>query len=180
MFLGDGQFQDRTAELKLRLRLWEAREVSEIIAKILGHQHSGPLRRRKREMQPHTDEQRLDGQWIDQQSHERTSGWSSAGLRRLSEKLKHSPDPAELGPRSSSHQCRMCQGGAGCLGWWKVQSSARRNKGTRAQQNRYRVARARQIGAHECSGPHRQTTRTSGRSRLLRRSRTEEASVSRT
>ena len=43
---------DRKAELKLQLRLWEAGEVSELIAKILGQQHSGPLRRRKRVMQP--------------------------------------------------------------------------------------------------------------------------------
>ena len=49
---------DRNAELKLRLRPWEADEVSELIAKTLGQQHSGPLRRRKQVMQPQTDEQR--------------------------------------------------------------------------------------------------------------------------
>ena len=48
---------DRNAELKLRLLLWEAGEVSELIAKILEQQHSGPLRRSKRVMQPQTHEQ---------------------------------------------------------------------------------------------------------------------------
>ena len=47
---------DRNAELKLRLR--EAGQVSELISKILEQQHSGPLRRRQRVMQPQTDEQR--------------------------------------------------------------------------------------------------------------------------
>ena len=75
---------DRNAELKLRLRLWEAGEVSELFPKTLGQQHSCPLRRRKRVMQPQTYEQRgkqacalklrdlLVKPW--------TRGWSSAGL----------------------------------------------------------------------------------------------------
>ena len=49
---------DRNAELKLRLRMWEAGEVIELISEILEQQHSGPLRKRKRIMQPQTDEQR--------------------------------------------------------------------------------------------------------------------------
>ena len=44
--------------MKLRLRLWEAGEVSDLISWILEQQHSGPLRRRIRVMQPQTDEQR--------------------------------------------------------------------------------------------------------------------------
>ena len=41
------QGTERNAELKLRLRLWQAGEVSELMSKILGQQHCGPLRRRK-------------------------------------------------------------------------------------------------------------------------------------
>ena len=37
------QGTDRNAELKLRLRLREAGEVSELISRILGQQHSGPV-----------------------------------------------------------------------------------------------------------------------------------------
>ena len=49
---------DRNAELNLRLRLWEAGEVSDPVSLILEQQHSGPLRPRIRVMQPQTDEQR--------------------------------------------------------------------------------------------------------------------------
>ena len=49
---------DRNAELKLRLQLWETGRVSELISQILGQHHSGPLHRRKRVIQPQTDEQR--------------------------------------------------------------------------------------------------------------------------
>ena len=49
---------DRNAELKLRLQLWEAGEISELIGGKLGQQLSGPLRRGKRVVQPQTDEQR--------------------------------------------------------------------------------------------------------------------------
>ena len=48
----------RNSELKLRLRMWETGQVSDLISKILGQQHSGPLCRRIREMLPQTDEQR--------------------------------------------------------------------------------------------------------------------------
>ena len=37
---------------------WETGEISELIGRVLGPQHSGLLRRRKRTMQPQTDEQR--------------------------------------------------------------------------------------------------------------------------
>ena len=43
----------------------------------------------------------------------------------------------------------------------------------------YCVAPARQTGVQECSGLHMRPSRTSGRSRLFRRCRAEEASVSR-
>ena len=49
---------DRNAELKLRLQLWEAGEISFLIGRVSGQQHSGPLRRRKTTMQPQTYEQR--------------------------------------------------------------------------------------------------------------------------
>ena len=43
--------------MKHRLQLWEAREIHELVGRVLGQQHSGPLRRRKRTVQPQTDEQ---------------------------------------------------------------------------------------------------------------------------
>ena len=49
---------DRNSELKLRLRMWETGQISDLISKIQGQQHSGPLRRRTRSVQPQTDEQR--------------------------------------------------------------------------------------------------------------------------
>ena len=38
---------DRNVELKLRLQLWEAGEINELVGRVLGQQHSGALRRRK-------------------------------------------------------------------------------------------------------------------------------------
>ena len=38
---------DRNSELKLRLGMWDAEQVSELVSRILEQQHSGPLRRRK-------------------------------------------------------------------------------------------------------------------------------------
>ena len=64
--------------------------------------------------------------------------------RKARQTLDHSPDPAELGQRNSSHLCGMCRGGACCWERWQVRSSAERDEGVRAQQNRYRVAAARQ------------------------------------
>ena len=48
----------RNVELKLRLRMWEEGQISEIISKIQGQQHPGPHRRTNRTMQPQTDDQR--------------------------------------------------------------------------------------------------------------------------
>ena len=49
---------DRNSQLKQRLHLWEAEQVSVLIGKVLGQQNSRPLRRTARRVQPHTDEQR--------------------------------------------------------------------------------------------------------------------------
>ena len=95
-------------------------------------------------------------------------GGSSARLRRLSKELDYSPDSTELVPRNSSHQCGMRRGRASCSGRWQIQSTVKRDEGTRAQQNRCRVDLARQTGAHECSRPCRLTSRISGRHHLLR------------
>ena len=118
-----------------------------LFPRYLVQQHSGPLHKRKRVMQPQTDEQRetslrLDSQKIHQQS--RCKDSCSARFRTVSKELDCSPDSTELGQRNSSHQCRVCRGGAGCLGWWKVQSSARCHDRARPQQNKYRVAPTRQ------------------------------------
>ena len=43
---------DRNVESKNRLQLWEADETSELFGRVLGLQHSGPLRSTKRVMQP--------------------------------------------------------------------------------------------------------------------------------
>ena len=75
--------------------------------------------------------------------------------KALPKELDHSPDPAELGLQNPSHQRGMCSGGVWCLERWKIQRCAKRDEETRAQQNRYRVAPARQTVAHECSGAHR-------------------------
>ena len=48
---------DRNSELKLRLHLWETGQICDLICKVLGQQHSGPLRRTARRVQPQTDEQ---------------------------------------------------------------------------------------------------------------------------
>ena len=84
-------------------------------------------------------------------------------------------DPTELGLRNSSHQCRMCRGGACFFGWWKVQGNARRNEGTG-------IGSLPHVKLAPMSSPslHRRTTGTFGRNRLLCRSRAEEASASRT
>ena len=52
---------DRNSELKLRLRLWEAEQISDMISEVLDQQNSGPLRRTARKTQPQTDEQRGKG-----------------------------------------------------------------------------------------------------------------------
>ena len=49
---------DRKSELKLRLHLWETRQISDLNSKILGQQNSGPLRRAAKRVQTLTDEQR--------------------------------------------------------------------------------------------------------------------------
>ena len=114
---------DRNLELKLRLRLWEAGEVSELISKILGKQH--------RATQPQTDEQRgkracaLTATGSISKAVKGLVGGAGQRFHRLSKKLDCSPDSTDLGQRNSSHQCRVCQGGAGCLGLWKVLGSAR-------------------------------------------------------
>ena len=57
--LGRGpQGTDRNSDLKQRLRMWETEKARELISKMLGQQHSGPLLRRNREMLPQTNEQR--------------------------------------------------------------------------------------------------------------------------
>ena len=139
---------DRDSELKLRQQMWEARRVSELIFKILGQQHSGPLRRRKREVLPQTDEQRgkracaWRARGIHQQRRERTlvggAAQSSADCGK-----NWTTALIELGHWNSSLH-RVCRGGEDCLGWWKVQSGTGRDEGARPQQHRYRIAPARQ------------------------------------
>ena len=67
--------------------------------------------------------------------------------------MDHSPDPAELGsapelipPVRNVPWRRVLLGEV-------VQGRARCYEGTRAKQNRYCVAPARETGAHECTGP---------------------------
>ena len=48
----------RDPELKQRLHLWESRQISDLICKVLGQQSSGPPRRTARGVQPQRDEQR--------------------------------------------------------------------------------------------------------------------------
>ena len=89
----------------------------------------------------------------------------------MSQELDYSSRPTELGHWNSSLQCGVRRGGSNCLGRWTVQKSTERDEGAGPNQNRYRFAAARQTVAHEWSGPHRRTTGTFGRHRLLRRSR---------
>ena len=148
---------DRNAELKLRLRLWEAGEISELVGRVLAQQHSGPLHRGKRAVQPQTDEQRgkracaLTARGSISKAVKRPRGRSGARLGRLSKEPDHSLHPAELGPRNSSHQCGMCRGGACCLGGgrYKAARSAMREQGAAKQVSRHcRMS-------NECFGTHR-------------------------
>ena len=144
-----------TAELGLRLRLWEAGQVSELVSKVLGQQRSGPLRRRKRVTQPQTDEQHR----------KRACALTARGS--ISKAMKGLVGGAAQGsadcrrsgtttliPRISGTATAECAAAA-CAAWerWLVQSSVERHEGTRPQQNRYRITAACQTGAHECSGP---------------------------
>ena len=84
---GHPNAQTENAELKLRLRLWEAWQVSERNLQDMGEATFRPLRMRKRVMQPQTDEQRrkracrLDSPRIPSAKPRK----DSAGLCRLSE-----------------------------------------------------------------------------------------------
>ena len=49
---------DRNSEVKQRLHLWEAGQISDLICKVLGQQNSGPLRSTARRVQTQTDGQR--------------------------------------------------------------------------------------------------------------------------
>ena len=129
-------------------------------SKILGQQHSGPLRKRKRVVQPQTDEQR--GKRAFALTARGTISKAMKGLvkqRRDQQAVDYSPHSTELGQRNSSHYCGKYRGGEGCLGRWQVQSCAECNEGARPQQNRYRVAPARQNGAHECSRANQEPAR---------------------
>ena len=146
---------DRNSELKLRLRMWETGQVSELISKFLGQQHSGPLRRKKRGMQPQTDEQRgkracaLTAWGSISKAMKGLVGRASQGSADCRRSWTNSDQHTELGQWHSSHHCGECRGDEDRLVWWKVQGSVERNGGAKPQQNRYRVAPARQIGAHE-------------------------------
>ena len=126
---------DRNAEVKLRLQLWEAGEISELLGRIL---KQATLRSASQEKTSTAAADgrtawetslRLDGQVIDQQSHEWTRGWSSARLGRLSKKTgpQHS---TQLGLWNSRHLCGMRRGGACCLERRQIQISAEPNEGT--------------------------------------------------
>ena len=49
---------DRNAGLKRRLQLLEAGDIHELVGRVLGQQHTEPFRRKKKVLQPQTDEQR--------------------------------------------------------------------------------------------------------------------------
>ena len=121
----------RNAELKLRLRLWEAGDVNELISKMFGQQHSGPLRRRKRVMQPQTDEQRgkracamtARGSIISK-AMKGLVGGAAQGSADCRKNWTAALNCTELGQRNSSHHCRACRGGAGLLGAVEKQRGA--------------------------------------------------------
>ena len=93
-------------------------------------------------MQPQTDEERgrracaMTARGSISKAMQGLMGGAAQGLADCRKNWNHSPDPVELRLRNSSHQCGMRRGGACCLERWQVQSSAERNEGTRAQQNR--------------------------------------------
>ena len=105
---------NRNAELKHRLQLWEAGDISELVGRVLG----ATTFRTAKQRTARKKSLRLDGQRIHQQSHERTRGWNSARLGRMSEELDYSLDFAGLGLQSSSRQCGMYRGSACCLERW--------------------------------------------------------------
>ena len=112
------------AELKRRLRLWEAGEVSEPIAKVLGQEHSRPLRRRKRVMQSQTDEQRgkracaLTARGSISKAMKGLVGGAAQGTADCRKNWTSVPDSTELGPWHPLHLRGMCRGGACCLERW--------------------------------------------------------------
>ena len=148
---------DRNSEVKQRLYLWEKRSdlQSPGSAKLWAasqnsKRDAATVRRTAREASLCLDSPR-----IHQQSHEGTCPRRRGGLCRMLEEPDYSPHPAELRNWNSSFRRRVCRGGPNRLGWWATQTGADRDEGARWKQNRYRVAPARQTGAHECSGANR-------------------------
>ena len=101
------------------------------IGRVLGQQRSGPFRRRKRVVQPQTDEQRgkracaLTARGSIQQSHERTRGWSSARLGRKNWTTTLIPRSSGSGTHPNSAECA---GAARCMERRQVQGSAERDE----------------------------------------------------
>ena len=88
---------DRNSEWKLRLRMPETAQTSDLISKKLGQQHSGPHRRTTRRVQPQTDEQRGKRACAltAQRSISKALKGLVGGLCWLSQKLDCSPHPTE-------------------------------------------------------------------------------------
>ena len=151
--------------MKLRLRLWEAGEVSELISKILGQQNSGPLRARKRVMQPQTDEQRgkracaLTARGSISKAMQGLVGGAAQGSVDFRKNWTTALIPRSSGGGTHPTIAKCAE--AARVAW-------------------DRVALSRHTGDHECSGPHRRTTGTFGCHRLFRRTQPEETLVSRT
>ena len=82
---------------------------------------------KEKSLRPHS-------QRTDQQSHERTRGWSCARVSRLSKELDCSLDSTKLGPWNSSHQCRTYRGSAWCLEWWERRTSSSDSSSLRRRQ----------------------------------------------
>ena len=120
---------DRNSEVALRLQMWETGQVSE-------QQHLGPLRKRKREMQPQTDEQRgkracaLTARESISTALKALVGGAAQGC--LPKELNHSPDPARSsGSRThpNSAECAEAAKIAWRSGRYKTARSAMREQG---------------------------------------------------
>ena len=132
-----------------------------LLEEILGQQHSGPLRRRKTggwcsHKLTNSAEGELAALTARGSIRKAKKGLGSGAAQGSAECRKNWT--AALIPRSlgsGTHPTSAENAQAARVGWGGGRYTAARGvlERTKSQQNKYRVALARQTGAHECSGP---------------------------
>ena len=154
-----------SSELKLRVRMWEEGHTNDLIARILGQQNSGPLRRTRRPQQPQTDEQRgkracaLTTRGSVSKAMKSLVGGSSARLSRLPEtpdRLSHSTKRRGR----YAHHPRGKKKPSDTTGLGLRAGTKQREQGP--HQIWHRVSPAREACAHECTGTDGRSARAPG------------------